>query len=47
MIKKLRKLDYLYFGNRVGKGSAFHFVWGVITGFIPLEFAKMYWNRYD
>jgi hypothetical protein len=44
MITRLRKLDRLYFGPRVGKGSAVNMVWCLLTGFTPFAFAFLYWN---
>lgn len=45
MIKKLRKLDRLYFGSRVGRGSALNMAVCLLTGFTPWAFAKDYWNK--
>lgn len=44
MSMALREIDRLYFGPRVGKGSAIHaFAW-LITGKMPLAFVARYWR---
>jgi hypothetical protein len=45
MIQRLRNLDRIYFGPRVGRGSALSFAMAVLTGFTPWAFVRDYWKR--
>lgn len=44
MIKHLRIMDRLYFGERVGRGSALSMFVCFITGFTPMHFARRYFR---
>jgi hypothetical protein len=42
MIQALRNMDRLYFGARVGRGSALSMALALLTGFTPWAFVRRY-----
>lgn len=44
LLRDLREMDRLYFGRRVGAGSAYHMAMAIITGFTPWGFVRRYYR---